>query len=60
VIAALLALALGSIDPCAPIAAAAPPDAATAALYREAASLERAAGHGTTAAIAYARAAALA
>ena len=58
-IAALLALALGAADPCAAIPSPAASDPATAALYRETGDAEAERGAPGTAAIAYARAAAL-
>jgi hypothetical protein len=58
-IAALLALALGAVDPCAPIAAPAASDPDTAALYRETGDAEASRGALDTAAVAYAAAAAL-
>jgi hypothetical protein len=59
VIAAVLALALGASDPCAPIPAPETSDPATAALYRETGDAEAARGASDTAAVAYARAASL-
>jgi hypothetical protein len=59
VIAAVLALAMGAVDPCAPVQAPAASDPAAAAIYRETGDAEAARGARDTAAIAYARAASL-
>jgi tetratricopeptide (TPR) repeat protein len=58
-IVALVALALGAVDPCAPVPAPATSDPDTAALYRETGDAEAARGALDTAAVAYAAAAAL-
>jgi hypothetical protein len=58
-IGALLALALGAVDPCAPVSAPAASDPATASIYRETGDAEEARGASDTAAIAYVRAASL-
>jgi tetratricopeptide (TPR) repeat protein len=58
-IGALLALALGAVDPCASVSAHAGSDPATASVYRETGDAEAARGASDTAAIAYARAASL-
>jgi hypothetical protein len=59
VIGAILALAMGAVDPCAPVQAPAVSDRAAAAIYRETGDAEAARGARDTAAIAYARAASL-
>jgi hypothetical protein len=59
VIGAILALALGTVDPCAPVPAPAVSDPAAAAIYRETGEAEAARGARDTAAIAYAHAASL-
>lgn len=58
-IATVFALALAAADPCAPVPSPAASDPATATLYREAGDAEVERGSSGTAAIAYARAAAL-
>jgi tetratricopeptide (TPR) repeat protein len=59
VTAALLALALAALDPCAPVVPSSAPDPAAAALYRATGDAERAAGARETAIAAYRAAAAL-
>jgi len=58
-IAALLALSLGAVDPCLPVEPAAAADPQAAAIYRQTGDAERAAGSRETAAVAYRAAAAL-
>lgn len=58
-IGAILALAMGAVDPCAPVAAPHVSDRSAAAIYRETGDAEAARGALDTAAIAYARAASL-
>jgi hypothetical protein len=59
VIAAVLALAMGAVDPCAPVPPPAVSDPAAAAIYRETGDAEAARGARDTTAIAYAHAASL-